>query len=128
MIRSILRALIHLATAALGFLLAAFLLERLTLAASGFVVAVLVFTLAQALVSPFVVHQTQKRAAALMSGVGLISTFIALLLASLVPGGLTIAGLGTWILATVIVWFVTAVGGWILPPLLLKKKPSAAPA
>lgn len=41
---------------------------------------------------------------------------------SLVGGGLAITGIGTWILGTLIVWIVTALGAWLLPLIALKKR------
>ena len=66
----------------------------------------------------------RQYAPAMLGGIGLVSTFVALLIASLVPGGLTITGISTWVLATLVVWIVTALGGWLLPLLLLKNRVS----
>ncbi len=65
---------------------------------------------------------TRKHAPRVLGGIGLVSTFVALLVASLVPDGLTISGITTGILASLIVWIVTAIGGWLLPLLFLKDK------
>jgi len=46
---------------------------------------------------------------------------VALWLASLFPGGLTIAGWQTWILAALVVWLVTALSTLLLPLLLLRE-------
>ena len=60
----------------------------------------------------------------MLGGIGIVSTFIALLIVVLIPG----AGLGigspwwTWLVAPVIVWLVTALATVLLPPLFIKKK------
>ena len=47
-----------------------------------------------------------------VGAVGLASTFVALLLTNLISSGLAIKGVGTWILATLIVWVVTMLAAW----------------
>lgn len=121
MIRFLIRAAIFIATAALGLLAAALILPDFQLSASGFVTAVIVFAIAQSLLAPLISRLTKRYADALTGGVGLISTFVALLVASLFPDGLQISGISTWIIGTLIVWLVTALGAWILPLVFLKK-------
>ncbi len=50
-----------------------------------------------------------------------MSTFVALLVASLFSN-LSISGVSTWILGTVVVWLVTAVATLVLPLLFVRKK------
>ena len=78
----------------------------------GFITSVVVFTVAQTIVAPLVTRMASKHATALVSGVGLFSTFLALFIATLFPGGIRIWGQG-WISATLLVWAVTAMGNWI---------------
>ena len=122
MIRFVIRLAIFLGTSAIGLLVAAWLVPDFGMSAFGFLTAVIVFTLAQGLLSPLVQKATQQYASALMGGIGLISTFVALLLASLFPGGLRISGIATWTLGTVVVWLVTALGAWLLPLALLPEQ------
>ena len=127
MIRIIIRALIFLASAALGILAATWLLEGdFTVTAAGFIVAVAVFAVAQSVLSPFIAKMTARYAPAFLGGIGLLSTFVALALASLVPGGLTVSGVKAWILGTVIVWLVTALGTLLLPLIFLREKTDRA--
>ena len=114
MVRFLITVAISLVTAALGLLANAWLLEDFHLDASGFVVAVVVFTVAQAILSPFIFNVARQYASALLGGIGLVSTFVALLIASLFPGGIRIDGVVTWILATLIMWIITALGTWLL--------------
>ncbi len=120
------RALIHLAifitTALLGLLVASWALPDFVLSLSGILIAVVVFALAQTILTPFIVTVAKRYAPALLGGIGLISTWVALFIATLVGDGLRISGVMTWVLGTLIVWLVNAIGGWLLPLVLLKKK------
>ena len=122
MVRFLIRLAIYVGTAALAFFVASWLLDRFELSASGFIIAVAVFALAQSILAPFIVTMATKYAPAVLGGIGLISTFVALLLASFVPGGITLSGIDTWVLASLIVWFITALGGWVLPLIFLRGK------
>jgi MFS family permease len=118
----LIRVAIFLASAAAGLLVASLLLPQMTVTALGFVTAVLIFTVAQAILSPFITKLAVRHAPAFLGGIGLVSTFVALLLSTLFVGGLTINGIQTWILATLVVWLVTAVATWVLPIIFLKKR------
>ncbi|WP_125614833.1 phage holin family protein [Specibacter cremeus] len=122
MIRLLIRAGIFLASAALGLLVASWVLDGFRLRVGGFVTAIVVFAIAQSVLAPFIFTMARKYAPAMLGGIGLVSTFVALLIASLFPGGLSIAGVTAWILGTLIVWLITALGGWILPLVFLKEK------
>jgi len=124
MVRLLLRTLIFLASAALGLLVAAAVLDGFTVAASGFVVTVVVFAVAQSVLSPFIFKMSTRYAPAFLGGIGLVSTFVALLLAHLLTDGLSITGTATWVLATIIVWVVTAIATFALPFVLLREKRS----
>ena len=125
MIRLLIRALIFLVSAALGLLVAAWLLDGdFVLSASGFIVAVLVFTVAQSVLSPFIAKTTARFAPSFLGGIGLVSTLVALGLATLISDGLEISGATGWILGTVIVWLVTALGTLVLPMIFLKERAS----
>ncbi|HEX6953506.1 MAG TPA: phage holin family protein [Agromyces sp.] len=114
MVRFLINIAISLVTAALGLLVNSWILPDFHLDVSGFLVAVLVFTIAQAILAPFIFNVARQYASALLGGIGLVSTFVALLIASLFPGGIRIDGVVTWILATLIMWIITALGTWLL--------------
>jgi uncharacterized membrane protein YvlD (DUF360 family) len=122
MIRFLIRLAIYVGTAALAFFVASWLLDGFVLSASGFIVAIGVFAVAQSILTPFIVTMASRYAPAVLGGIGLISTFIALLLASFVPDGITLSGIDTWVLASLIVWLITALGGWVLPLIFLRGK------
>jgi len=112
----------NLVVAAVALLLAGLVLsEWVTLNVGGFLVAVLIFTVAQSLLTPFILNIARKYASALLGGIGLVSTLLALWVATLFPGGLAISGLG-WVLAPLLVWIVSALGGWILVGVVIKRR------
>lgn len=122
MTRILIRAVIFLGTAALGLLVAAAVVPGVRLSVSGFLIAVAVFALAQSILAPFIFNVARKYAPAMLGGIGLVSTFVALLIATWFPEGLRISGVSSWISATLVVWIVTALGAWLLPLVLLKKR------
>ncbi|MGV0814499.1 phage holin family protein [Mycolicibacterium boenickei] len=122
MIRFLLRMAIFLGSSAIGLLVAAWLVPGVSVSPWGFIAAVVIFTVAQAILSPFFLKMASRYASAFLGGIGLVSTLAALILASVLTHGLSIRGVGSWIAATVVVWLVTAVATVVLPALLLKKK------
>ena len=129
MIRFLIRAAIFLLSAALGLWVASLLLEGFVLSWEGFLIAVVVFAAAQSILAPFIFKMAHRYSPALLGGIGLISTFVALLIATLFTGGLQISGVLGWVLGTLIVWLVTALGGWLLPLWWLKEKsPRSGPS
>lgn len=122
MIRLLLRTLIFFGSAAIGLVVAAQVLDDMEVEAEGFLVVVLLFTLIQSIISPFLAKVAAKNATALLGGIGLLATFVALLVASWIGDALTIeGGVGTWLAATVIVWLVTALATLLLPLVLLRE-------
>lgn len=121
MIRMLLQAAINVVMAAIGLLLAGMLIDGVTLQPAGFIAAVVVFVIAQAVLGPFVFNLARQYASAILGGVGLVSTLVALWIATLLPDGLVISGVTAWVLTTLLVWIVTALGTWILGYLVLKR-------
>ncbi|MBD3781021.1 phage holin family protein [Cellulomonas sp. ES6] len=123
MVIFLIRVAIFLGSAALGLGAAALLVDDVHLGVSGFVTAVVVFTAVQAVLTPFIATMARRYANAFLGGVGLVSTWVALLVASAFTDGLRISGgVVTWIAAVVIVWLVTALATWLLPMVLLRKR------
>ncbi|PFG44659.1 superfamily IV 4 TMS phage holin [Isoptericola jiangsuensis] len=86
-----------------------------------FVLAVVIFAIGQAVLSPLFAQVAQRNAPALLGVVGLVTTYVALLLAVLVaPDGLTIEGWQGWVLGPVIVWLVTMFATFLLPAVMLR--------
>jgi len=120
-IRLIVRTLIALVANAVGLLVAAAVLDGMHMNVSGFVVGVIIFTVASALTQPFLAAQFRRSRSAALGGVSLIATFIALVVTDIFSEGFSINGVSTWIAATVIVWVAALLAGFILPFLGLKK-------
>lgn len=118
----LLRVAVFLGSSAVGLLIAAWLIKGVSIRPLGFVVAVVVFSIAQAILSPLIAKLANRYASAFVGGIGLISTLLALILASVLTNGLTIRGVGAWIGATVVVWLVSALATVLLPKLFLKEK------
>jgi len=120
-IRLLVRLLIAFVSNAVGLIVAAAVLDGMSLNATGFIVAVAVFTVVFALMQPFLISAFRRAPGALLGGVALIATLVSLILTTLLTDGLSIRGVGTWIAATVIVWLGSVLAAFILPYLGLKK-------
>jgi len=121
MIRLIVRTAVLLLANAVGLLVATYVLSGMDLDATGFVLAVLIFTVAVALMLPFMASVLRRRGSSALGGVALIATLIALIITDFLSDGLTINGVGTWLAAAVIVWAASLFAAFILPFLGLKK-------
>ena len=121
MIRLLVRLLIAFVANAVGLIVAALVLDGMSLNATGFFVAVAVFTVVFALMHPFLVTSFRLAPGPVLGGVALIATLIALIATELLTDGLSIRGVGTWIAATVIVWLASVLAAFILPFLGLRK-------
>jgi hypothetical protein len=118
--RHVLRALVFLGSWAIGLLVAAWVVPRVSVSVSGFIVAVVVFSVAQAILSALILKLPRGYASLLLGGAGLALTIVALSLASVLTHGLTIRGIASWIAATIVVWLVTTVGAISLPEALVR--------
>ncbi len=100
---------------AIGLLLSGLLLGdsfRIT-GPIGFIVSLVVFAILSGIFTWLVFRGLRRGAAAVVPLTGLISTFLALLLTSLLTDGLAISGWG-WFWGTFIVW-VCGMVIWVLP-------------
>jgi hypothetical protein len=120
MIRFLVRAAIFFVSTAIGLLVAKLVLDDMSIDATAFLIVVVIVAVLQAVLAPFIARTTARNAPALLGAAGLISTFIALVIANVVVEGLTIKGVTTWILATLIVWLVTMIAAFLLPVILVK--------
>jgi putative membrane protein len=120
-IRLLFRMVIALASNAVGLLVAAVLLDGMSLDVTGFVIAVVIFTIVFAFLQPFLVSVLRQGPGPVLGGVALIATLASLIVTTLVTDGLSISGVGTWIAATVIVWLGSVIAAFVLPFLGLKK-------
>jgi hypothetical protein len=123
MIRLLIRTAILLVANAVGLLVANAVLDDMELNFSGFLIALVIFTVSVAVLTPFIasVLRRGQSSSSALGGVALIGTLAALIITDLVSDGLSIEGVGTWIAATVIVWLAALLAAFILPFLGLKK-------
>jgi len=119
-IRFVVRTLVLLVANALGLWIASLVLDGVDINVSGFITAVVIFTVVVALLQPLLESQFRRRQSAALGGVALIAILVSLIVTAAVSDGLSISGIGTWIAATVIVWLVALVATFLLPFLGLK--------
>jgi len=123
----LLRGFIFLLSAALGLIVADWVLPGFSIDWTdwwGFVLAVVIFAVLQSVLAPFIMKVTHRHAPAFLGGIGIISTFVSLLIVETFVEGLNIGTpvVLTWILAPLIVWLVTALATWLLPMVFIKKR------
>jgi|SoiMethySBSTD1v2_1073268.scaffolds.fasta_scaffold1551420_2 hypothetical protein len=106
---------------AVGLIVAAVLLDHMTLDAASFWLALVIFTVAFFVLQPLAVKITLQHSSALAGGSALVATLASLIITDLLADGLSISGFGTWVLATVIVWGASLLAGVVLPLFLFKK-------
>ncbi|QDE34523.1 hypothetical protein FIV50_06820 [Microbacterium foliorum] len=126
MITLLFRALMYLVSAGLGLIVADLVLEGFQIEWDkwwGFVACIVIFAILQSVLAPWVGRMADRYAPVLMGGIGIFSTLISLVIVVLLPiGGLRIVDLTGWLLGSVIVWLITALGSVLLPLIFLRKK------
>jgi uncharacterized membrane protein YvlD (DUF360 family) len=128
MARTLISAALHLAANAIGLLVAALVLDDMSIDGVSFVVAVVIFTVVEVIAQPLIQKIAVKNAHALVGSVALITTFVGLVVTDIISDGLSISGAWTWVLATLVVWLAGMLAGLILPAIFLKKTVTAANA
>ncbi len=121
MIRFLIRTAIFMGAAAVGLLVASLLLDDMTIDGLSFLVVVVIFAVLQAILAPFFARTAERSAPALLGGVGLITTWVALIITEALMDGLTITGVTTWVLASLLVWLASMLASLLLPVLFAKK-------
>ncbi|MEB3982283.1 hypothetical protein OQ968_13520 [Mycobacterium sp. 663a-19] len=116
----LLRAVVLLAPWAIGLLVAAWVVPGVSVTASGFIVAVVLFSVSQAILSLWILKLPRAYASLLLGATGLALTIVALGLATQFTHGITIGGAASWVATTVVVWLVTTVGAISLPETLVR--------
>lgn len=106
---------------ALGLLIASWILPGFHLSVEGFIWSVVFFTIAQLILTPFVLSMSIRYLPALRGGIALVTTLVVLLLTTLFASGLQIDGVVAWVLAPLIIWLTSVLAGIILPLFLFKK-------
>jgi len=122
MIRTLIKVGLTIAGNAIGLLVAAALLDDVKLSGAAFILAVIIFTVAELILEPFIEKMVTEHAERLRIFTSLVTTFLALLITDLLSDGLSIEGASTWLLATVIVWLGTLLAGIILLRLFVDER------
>ena len=125
MVRTLIKVGLTIAGNAIGLLVAAALLDDVKLSGAAFILAVIIFTVAELILEPFIEKMVTEHAERLRIFTSLVTTFLALLVTDLLSDGLSIEGAGTWLLATVIVWLGTLLAGVILLRLFVDERRDA---
>ncbi len=120
MIRFVLTAIAQLIANAVALLVANYFLDDMELNASGFLTAVVIFTIAEALLLPWLRQMAMTKARALAGSTALAAALAALIVTDFVSDGLEIDGLSTWVVATLIVWGASLVTTLLLPIFVFK--------
>ncbi len=121
MIRLIVRTLVALAANAIGLVVASLVLDGFSINFASFILAVVIFTIVFAVLTPFLGVQLRRLGNGAIGATALIATLVSLVVTDLLSDGFSISGVGTWIGAAVIVWLAALVATFVLPFLGLKK-------
>ena len=119
--RLLAQAILSLLANALALLAASMLLIGFAINVRGFVVAVCIFTASTVILEPLITKIARKNAPYLLGGIALVTTFVGLLVTTLVTDGLSITGVRTWLIATLVIWLATIVASLVFPRFLFKE-------
>lgn len=106
---------------ALGLIAASLFLDGFSIDGVSFVIAVAIFSLSVTILGPLILKIALSNANYLVGGIALVTTFVSLVITSLISDGISITGTSTWFLATLIVWVFSIIGSLVLPLLIFKK-------
>lgn len=120
MMRIVAAVALRLLANAAGLLIAAVVLSGFRVTAAAFVVAVLIFTVVEVVLDPLMIKISLKYAPVLRGGVALVTTFLGLVVTSVVTDGMTIRGLSAWLIGALIVWLGGVLAALLLPLVVFK--------
>jgi hypothetical protein len=121
MVRLLISISISLVANSIGLIAAAVILDGVTLSGAAFFIAVGIFTLTTAIMQPFIMKMAMKQAQALLGASALITTFVGLVVTTLISDGLQISGASNWLFATLIVWLASLLAALLIPVVLVKR-------
>lgn len=122
MIRFLVNAAVYMAAAALGLIVADVVVDDFHISyPTGFLTAVLLFGVIQAVITPFFASITEKNASLLTGLVGFISALVSLIVTEALTDGLQIDGVLTWLAGAAIVWLASMCAGFLLRVTVAKK-------
>lgn len=121
MIRLIASLVLTLLANTIGLIIASVILSGFEINGVAFVAAVLIFTITEVVAGPLITKMAMQNVPSLLGGIALVTTLVGLIVTDIFSDGLTITGLNTWILATLIVWLCSLIANLILPLVIFKK-------
>ena len=102
--RLVIRIVLALVANAIALLLAASIVDGVSIDATSFVIAVIIFTLLSLVLRPLLTVIVARNLRPLLGVIGLVTTFAILLVTDLLSDGINIDGATAWLAATVLVW------------------------
>ena len=121
MLRLLASIVVRLIANAFGLFMASVLLSGFSINGIAFITAVLIFTIAEVVLDPLILKIALTSVPALRGGVALVTTLAGLIITDVISSGLTINGLSTWVLSTLIVWLAAVIAIIVLPLFVFKK-------
>ncbi|MFV0360259.1 phage holin family protein [Tropicimonas sp.] len=122
MSRTLVSALVYVLANGVGLLVASLVLgDSFTFTFKGFFVATLLLSVVEAVAGPAITKAAEDNVPALKGGIALIITFVGLLVTNFLVGGMHIAGISTWLIATLLVWIGALIAQIVLPRIPVKK-------
>jgi hypothetical protein len=99
---------------AVGFLVAAAVLDGFHLSASALVEGTIVFWVVHLIVNFIALKMLIRQPSVAMAGVlALLSTIVSLMIVNVIVSGITIRGSSTYVLTTLIIWVTTVAGDMV---------------
>ncbi len=121
MLRILATIVVSLVVSAVALLVAAAVLDGFSISTLTFPVLVVEFAVILMIARLALETVVDRHVHILSSFVGLIGAFVALVVTNIVSDGLTISGVGTWIIATLIVWAGMLIAGLLFGAALFRR-------
>jgi uncharacterized membrane protein YvlD (DUF360 family) len=113
--------LAYLVASSVGLLLALLLLDGFRIDFVAFLLAVVIFSVATALLTPLVENLSKRYVPQLAGGVALAVVALGLLVTALIMPGMVIGGVANWLAATLLVWLGSLLAQILLPIYVFKE-------
>jgi putative membrane protein len=121
MLRILARLVLNVLSNAIGLFMASVLLDGFSIDGLSFIVAVAIFSIVTTILGPLITKIALQSASYLMGGIALVTTFVGLVITTLLTDGINIDGTSTWFVATLVIWVFSLIGSLLLPLILFKK-------
>lgn len=121
MIKLLARLTLNVLSNAFGLFAASLLVDGFSINGLSFVLALALFSLSTAVLSPLVMKIALRNAPFLMGGIALVTTFVGLLITTIFSDGISIDGVSAWVISTLVIWLFSIVGNVLLPLVIFKK-------